>query len=147
MSWISNWWITWFGSGTTDDRRNPFWRLTEYLSVKVLWAWTILDLRFIYKKTDGKWILADLFLPYKTQQNFWNGFLTIQLYIVVWRYGVCPKLNIVFRPVKKYYLEMSTPGLLFDRGELHVKFALMNWEVEKEKYGCTEPPGWEEGSV
>jgi len=146
MSWISDWWNKWFGTGTPDDRRNPFWRLTEYLAVKVLWSWTILDLRIIYKRTDGKWVLADLFLPYKTQQNFWNGFLTIQLYVVVWRYGACPKLNVVFRPCKKYYFEISTPGLLFDRGEFHAKFAPMNWESEK-ALGCMEPPGWEEGSV
>ena len=145
--WIKDWWTKWFGPGTPDDVRNPFWRLTGYLSVKVLHAWTLLDVRFIYKRADGKWILFDIFAPYKTEQNFWNGFLTIQLYLVIWRYGAFPKLHIIFRPVKRYILQVATPGLLFDRGEFQAKFAVMDWKSEKEEYNCTEPPGWEEGSV
>ena len=47
MNWLSNLWKKWFGKGTSDDYRNPFWRLTEYLAVNVLWAYTILRYSFI----------------------------------------------------------------------------------------------------
>ena len=142
------WWtIKIWGTGTADDYRNPFWRLTEYLAVKVLWAYTILDIRLFHIGKDDKWRVLDIRLPYKTEQNFWNGFFTIQIYLVAWRFFIWPKLHIVFRPCKRYYLLIGTPGLLFDRGEIHAKFALMDWQQEKDIYGCNEPTGWEEGSV
>ena len=131
MNWLSNLWKKWFGEGTPDDYRNPFWRLTEYLAVNVLWAYTILDIR----------------LPYETEQNFWNGFLTFQIYLVAWRWFIWPKLHIVFRPCRAYYLLIGTPGLLFDRGEIHAKFSIHPWQEERDIYGCDEPPGWEEGSI
>ena len=147
MSRISDWWRKWYGEGTEDDHRNFMWRLSEHLAVKVLCAWTIFDVRIGHTGKDGIWRILDVRAPYRTQQNFWNAFLSIQVYIVAWRCGIWPKLHIVFRPCRKYYLLIGTPGLLFDRGEFHIKFALMDWQKEKDVYGCNEPPGWEEGSV
>jgi len=152
MSKFTDWIKKWFGEGAPDDYRNPFWRLTEALAVRVSWALTLLDLRFVYKGKDGKWRLLDWRLPYRTEQNFWNGLFTVQLYLVGWTDSLgnrwfWPKLHFVFRPCRRYYLLISTPGLLFDRGEFQAKFALMDWISERDEYGCTEPPGWEEGSV
>jgi len=146
MSKLSDWWDKWIGH-SADDWRNFGWRITLLLAVKVLWAWTILDIRFFHKGKDGKWRVLDVRLPYETEQNFWNAFLSIQIYLVAWRFFIWPKLHIVFRPCRRYYLLIGTPGLLFDRGEIHAKFAVMDWQMEKDVYGCTEPPGWEEGSV
>ena len=137
----------WFGEGTPDDYRNPFWRLTEYLAVNVLWAYTILDIRLFHTGKDGKWRMLDIRLPYKTEQNFWNGFLTFQIYLVAWRWFIWPKLHIVFRPCRAYYLLIGTPGLLFDRGEMHAKFSIHPWQEERDIYGCDEPQDYSEGSL
>jgi hypothetical protein len=138
----------WFGDGTPDDFRNPFWRLFEGpLAVKVLWALTFLDLRIFYHRSDGRYVLIDLFLPYRTRQNFWNAFFSVQLYLVVWRYFAWPKINIVFRPLRDYYLEASTPGVLFDSGAIHAKFAIFNWQREQIEGQGGDAWAWEEGSV
>lgn len=138
----------WFGEGSPDDFRNPFWRLFEGpLAVKVLWACTIFDIRLIYHRADGKWILADVFVPYQTRQNFWNGFLTIQIYIVGWKYFAWPKLHIVFRPLRDHWFELATPGWLFDKGFLHAKAAHFYWPDEEAQGQGGDVYAWEEGSL
>ncbi len=147
MNWWPqwNWWVKLFGTGTPDDRRNFGWRISEALRVQVLWAWTILDIRFGTVRKN-KFLGLTYFwpiyirLPYRTEQNCWNGFFTIQLYIVGWRYFVWPKLHILFRPIPKYYLQVYSPGLLFDRGEYSLKIAIMSPEP-------SEPQWVEEGSI
>jgi len=130
-----------------DEWRNFGCWITEKISVKPDWAITIYDLRILYKGLDGYWRLFDWRLPYKTTQNFWNALFSLQIYIVKWKWLVIPKLHLVFRPCHKYCLLIATPGLLFDRGEIHAKFAIMNWQTEREVYGCNEPRLWDEGSV
>ena len=147
MKSIIEFWKKWFGEGTEDDWRNFGWRITEYFAIKPEWAWTILDIRFIYRTKDGYWKLIDWRLPYKTEQNFWNALFSLQIYVVKYKWLMIPKLHIVFRPCNKYYLLIATPGLLFDRGEFHAKFAIMNWQIERDVYGCNEPRLWDEGSL
>lgn len=146
------WFKRWFGDGTSDDFRNPFWRATEGpLKADVLWAWTILDFRVLYRRWDlnqeGSWMIFDLRLPYRTQQNFWNAFFSLQIYLVGWKWFAWPKMNIVFRPVRDYFLEASTPGILFDSGAIHAKFVIFNWQREQEEGQGGDAHGWEEGSV
>ena len=119
----SSWWLKWMGEGTDDDRRNFGWRIGEALRVQILWAWTIIDIRIGVWRSGTFWPVYTR-LPYKTEQNFWNGFLTFQIYLVAWRWFIWPKLHIVFRPCRAYYLLIGTPGLLFDRGEIHAKFSI-----------------------
>jgi hypothetical protein len=131
MSKLRDFITKWWGTGTEDDWRNFGWRISEALRVQVSWAWTIIDFGiypFRFK------------LPYRTQQNFWNGFFTVQIYVVGWKWFMWPTLHIVFRPVKSHFLLIATPGLLFDRGEFHCKVAVMSPEP-------SEPQGYEEGSV
>ena len=148
MSKLSDWWLKWFGPGTADDRRNPFWRFFEGPArINVSWAWTILDLRIGYRRIEGKWVLIDLFAPYRTRQNFWNGVFTIQVYIVGWKWFMWPKLNIVFRPLRDWWFEGSTLGILFDSGVIHAKFVIFNWQKEQGVGQGGDAIGWEEGSV
>ena len=140
MSALSDWWRKWYGEGTPDDRRNFMWRLSEYLRVQVLWAWTILDVRVGHTGTDGIWRILDVRAPYRTRENFWNAVFSVQLYLVAWRRGIWPKLHIVFRPCRGWFLLIGTSGLLFDRGEYQTKVAIMKPEGN-------EPLGWEEGSL
>lgn len=139
----------WFGEGNSDDFRNPFWRAMEGpMAIKVLWAWTILDLRIFYHRIGtAKWILADLYLPYRTRDNFWNGFLTLQVYVVGWKYFAWPKLHVVFRPLRDHFFELATPGWLFDKGFLHAKLTHMYWPKEQIEGQGGDAWGWEEGSV
>ena len=132
-------WRKWMGEGTPDDIRNFGWRISEALRVQVLWAWTILDIR-IGVWRDGKFYPVYIRLPYRTEQNCWNGFFTIQVYIVRWKRFTWPKVHILFRPLRKYYLQIYSPGLLFDRGEFSCKVAIMSPDP-------SEPQGWEEGSI
>jgi hypothetical protein len=69
-----------FGIGTPDDWRNPFWRVTEKLSVIPLWSKYLFDLRIGFKKSD-KWIPIYLKFWKDTTQNFQNGIFTINFYI------------------------------------------------------------------
>jgi len=145
MSKLSDWFRRWYGSGTADDKRNPFWRLTEAMAVKVDWALTLLDLRIYFKRSDGQRVLFYLAGFYPVKQNFWNGFITVQIYLVKWTAFkflpfAWPKLLIVVRPCSSRVLEISTPGLLFDRGEFHAKFAFMRLEPG-------DATNWNEGSV
>ena len=145
MSKLSDWFRKWFPLETEDDRRNFGWKLTEYLAVKVEWSLTLLDLRVYFKRSDGQRVFFYLAGLYPTKQNFWNGLVTIQIYLVKWTAFkflpfAWPKLFIVVRPCSSRVLEISTPGVLFDRGEFHAKFAFMRLEPG-------DATNWNEGSV
>lgn len=166
---IANWgWFRkWFGEGTPDDFRNPFWRVTEGpLAVKVSWAITLFDFRFLYRKEKwqnkhDKWVdlqkmwdegwelqrywkVFHLDGFYPTQENFWNGVFTFQIYLVAWRWFIWPRLSICIRPLRDWYFLFNTPGWLFDCGKLSKgKFVIFNWYKE----GKIDAYGWEEGSV
>jgi hypothetical protein len=138
----------WFGEGNSDDFRNPLWRASEGpLRVNVLWAITLLDLRIIYHRRDGKWILAEMYVPYATRQNFWNAFFSLQVYLVGWKCFAWPKVNVVFRPVRDWWFEASTPGVLFDSGFIHAKFAIFNWQREQIEGQGGDAWAWEEGTL
>jgi hypothetical protein len=91
IEWIKAFWIKWFGTGTPDDWRNPFWRVTEAMDINILWHRYLIDLRLGFIRTydlkpDKKeWkCYIDFWKP--VEQNFWNGILTFNIYIVkgVW---------------------------------------------------------------
>lgn len=152
MSKLTAWFRKWYGSGTEDDRRNPFWRLTEAMAVKVDWAITLLDLRIYFKRSDGQKVLFYLAGLYPVRQNFWNGLVTVQVYLVKWTAFkflpfAWPKLFLVIRPCHKYWLAISTPGPLFDRGEFQAKFGILNWNNEAKWNPPGDAKNWEEGSV
>lgn len=141
ITWIKAFWTKYFGTGTPDDIRNPFWRVTEALTVKVEWHKYLIDLRLFFKR-DGKWhYYLALWKPVK--QNFWNGIFTFNIYIIkttIKGYPmIIPRFDLVFRPLKNWYLEIGC-GYLFDRGEFGLKCAVYNQE------SC-DAIGWEEGSV
>jgi len=145
VSKLTDWLRKWFPTETEDDRRNFGWRLTEAMAVKVDWALTLLDLRIYFTRKDGQRVFFYLAGFYPVRQNFWNGFITVQIYLVKWTAFkflpfAWPKLLIVVRPCSSRVLEISTPGVLFDRGEFHAKFAFMRLEPG-------DATNWNEGSV
>ena len=84
IAWIKKTWLALFGIGTPDDLRNPFWRVTEAMTVKVEWHRYLIDLRLGFIR-DGKWkCYIGFWKP--VEQNFHNGILTFNFYIVkgVW---------------------------------------------------------------
>lgn len=100
MSWLSDFILKWYGSGTSEDQRNFGWRLSEYLRVQVLWAWTVVDLRMgtvRKRKFLGLGYFWPIYgrLPYKTEENCWNGFMTLQVYLTryvfhtIWALVLC----------------------------------------------------------
>ena len=145
------WWQTWFGPGTYDDWRNPFWRWTGASAVKPVKAAYLYDIRLGFKR-DGKWHcyfnsavnrLSWDWAKAPVTQNFWNGILTANFYVMQddrgknhWRVGL------VIRPLHDWWLETGV-GRLFDRGELAIKLTIMNWYKE----GKIDAFGWDEGSV
>jgi len=128
-----------------DDWRNPFWRLTEHLRVKVEWARYLFDLRIGFKR-GGKWKALHLEFWTPVTQNFWNGIFTANIYIVhahIWGIPmIFPRPNLVIRPLRDWWFETGI-GFLFDRGEFGVKFVIMNWFNE----GGIDAWDHEEGSV
>ena len=129
------------GIPTEDDWRNPFWRLTEAMTVKVEWHRYILDLRLGFKR-EGKWKCYLAFWKPVTQ-NFWNGIFTFNIYIIKTTIKGCPmiipRFNLVIRPVKDYYFECGA-GYLFDRGEFGIKCIISKSEG-------SDAQGFNEGSV
>ena len=54
MSKLSDWWLKWFGPGSADDYRNPFWRYFEGPgAIKVDEAFYLFDIRLGFKR-EGK---------------------------------------------------------------------------------------------
>ena len=145
----------WYGSGTEDDKRNPFWRLTEYLSVKVEWSVYLIDLRLGFKR-EGKWkCLLEFLKP--VEYSFNNGILTFNIYIIkttLWNWCpmIIPRINVVIRPLYNWYFEFGV-GYLAGRGEFGFKCVVYNWEKENAEafangnYKTGDAKGWEEGSV
>jgi hypothetical protein len=151
VSYLSDLWTKWFGTGTADDRRNPFWRLTEYLSVKVEWHRYIIDLRLFFKR-EGKWTSYLAFWKPVTE-NFHNGIFTFNIYIIKTTVKgiplIIPRLNLMIRPLRDWYFEFGL-GYLFDRGEFGLKFVVYDWKkenVESGETGTSDTRGWNEGSV
>ena len=143
MSKLSDWWKKWYGEGTPDDRRNPFWRLTEFLAVEVEWARYIFDLRIGFKR-GGRWQVPYLRFWQPVTQNFWNGIFTLNIYVIkttLWRVPVIiPRVGMVIRYSRNRYFQFGV-GILFDRGEFGFKLNLATRILPG------EPIGWEEGSV
>lgn len=131
------------------DWRNFGSWITERTTVKVEWARYLFDLRIGYK-SGGKW--QEPYLKFWTlvTQNFWNGILTANLYVVkthLWKIPfLIPRVGVVIRFSHDWWFEAGI-GYLFDRGEFGGKVTIMNWEAE-EKFnpGCNAR-GWEEGPV
>jgi hypothetical protein len=81
ITWLKMIWVKYlWGTGTSEDYRNPFWRVTEALAIKPLWSVYLVDLRLFFIR-DGKWKCYLKFNEPVTQ-NFWNGILTFNFYIV-----------------------------------------------------------------
>jgi len=150
MSWLSNWWDKWIGH-TSDDLRNFGWRISEYFRVEVESAKYVVDLRMGFKR-EGKWRIGQLRIWKPVEQNFWNGMFTANIYVSQVRFlrrtipFWLPRMNLVIRYSKDHPWLIGV-GWLFDRGEFGFKFAHMCWWSEKYEYGCTEPRGWDEGSI
>jgi hypothetical protein len=190
MNWIKNLWLKWFGTGTEDDWRNPFWRVTEASDVKPIWSVYLIDLRLFFQRA-GKW-KCYLSFNKPVTQNFWNSVFSFNIYItkakwmtawpiiyiflnalllgiilgiktlfclalswsisvdwMLWFYiwlameilccFVHPRFGIVIRPLHDWYFEAGA-GILFDRGEMGIKFNVYHNEGSDAK-------GWDEGSV
>ena len=141
MNWIKAWWLKWFGSGTSDDIRNPFWRITEAMTVKVEWSRYLIDLRLFFKR-DGKWKCYLAFWK-PVEQNFWNGIFAFNIYIIKTTVKgiplIIPRFDLVIRPLHNWYFQTGC-GYLFDRGEFGLKFIVSKSEG-------SDAIGWDEGSV
>lgn len=152
MSKLSDWWNKWFGPGTPDDWRNPFWRYFEGPgAVKVDEAFYLFDLPLGFKR-EGKWKFWFCRTWEKVDQNWWNAIFSVNLQIISWygktgNYNTAPKLMILIRFLPGYYFLFASPMYLFDGGAFHAKLAIMNAKREIEKYGCNEPLGWEESGI
>ena len=148
MSTLSEWWDRWIGH-SADDRRNFGWRITEALRVKVEWARVIFDLRIGFKR-GGKWRVLYLRFWTPVTQNFWNGILTVNVYVVkttLWKIPVLiPRINLVSRFARTWWFQAGI-GYLFDRGEFGAKIVIANWENEEKFNPGVNAIGWEEGSV
>jgi len=133
----------WFGEGTPDDIRNFGWRIIEALRVKVEWAKYLIDLRLGFRaKANAKWsCYLAIWTP--VTQNFWNGILTLNVYVVKTKIKgipmILPRVGLVIRFCHDWYFQFGV-GILFDRGEFGLKLRITK----------TEPGdaiGFEEGSV
>ncbi len=123
LNWISG---GWFGEGTDDDWRNPFWRWTEHNHITVTKSMQYVDFRFGYKRlADGKWIWWDN-RPVRTwvagkDANFYNGIFT---YSETFTWGIDrdgnevskDRFNLVIRLFHSWWFAFGV-GCLPDRGE------------------------------
>lgn len=139
MSKLSDWIEKWFGLGTADDWRNPFWRIGEYLRVTPQWSLCLLDLRLGYFKTHKP--LAS--------SNFYNGVFTFNFYLTKAR-GLpilFPRFNLAIRFSHPFYFAWGW-GWLWDRGELGFTGPwIFDYESQLEHNPGCIAPGWEEGAI
>ncbi len=130
------------------DWRNFGSGITERLRVKVEWARYLIDLRLGFKRGSSWKIYFGVWKP--VTQNFWNGILTINAYVVKTHLGpvpvLIPRMNVVVRFTRNYWFEAGI-GYLFDRGEFGGKFVVQNWTTEEIYNPGCNAKGWEEGSV
>lgn len=134
---------------TRDDWRNPFWRLTERLKVNVEWHCSLIRLNLGFKR-NGKWMSSLSFLG-PVNQNFWNGILTFQLYVIkttLWHRipVIFPRIGFVIRPLRDWWFEAGI-GFLFDKGQFAVKCTIMNWWNEEKHNPGVNAWDHEEGAV
>jgi len=160
ISWIMNhfsWWVKWFGEGTDDDWRNPFWRWTEARAITVTKTLQTFDFRFGYnRKSDGKWIWFD---NRKSRDwvsgidaNFYNGIFTFsrtkteginkQNNIVSKR-----RFNLIIRLLHQFWFAFGV-GTLPDRGEFGWSGPwFFSYKNQLEHNPGTIAADWDEGSV
>jgi hypothetical protein len=131
------------------DWRNFGSWITERTRVKVEWARYLFDLR-IGVRSGGKWRICRCEAWKPVTQNFWNGILTVNAYVIkthIWGVPVIiPRVGVVIRFAHDWWFE-SGIGYLFDRGEFGAKFTIMNWEGEERFNPGCNARGWEEGPV
>jgi hypothetical protein len=151
FDWLKSWFRKWFGEGTEDDWRNPFWRLTEWLRVTPEWSRYLIDIRIGFRRTRRWRSLIHFWTP--TTQNFWNGIFTFNLYLTmahIWGRRIpflFPRFDVVIRFHRDWWFAWGV-GILFDRGEFGwTGPAVFNFQGQlKHNPGCIAP-GWEEGGV
>lgn len=84
------------------------------------------------------------------QQNFWNGILTINFYIVkanLWKIPcLFPRINLASRFTYNRWFQFGM-GWLFDRGEFGFKFIFSEWNAQEKWNPGVNAKGWEEGSI
>jgi len=147
------WWAKWFGTGTADDWRNPFWRWTESRKIKVSAALTRSDIRIGYRrKGDNKWVWFSRRknMPWVegVDANFYNGILTQNRTITIDDKGIAHgRFNLVFRPCNSFWFAWGV-GILPDRGEWGWTGPwVFGYQSQlKHNPGCIMQ-GWNEGSV
>uniref|UniRef100_A0A6M3JX13 Uncharacterized protein n=1 Tax=viral metagenome TaxID=1070528 RepID=A0A6M3JX13_9ZZZZ len=129
INWIFsrwNWWQKWFGPGTADDWRNPFWRYTEYHGITVDKSYTVSDKRIgFFRLSDGKWVWW-----FSRQDKLWVGGVDSNFYngIFTWNHTITKghtrlgkevtrrRYNIVIRFMHSFWFAFGV-GTLPDRGE------------------------------
>jgi hypothetical protein len=130
-----------FGTGTVDDWRNPFWRVTEKLAITPIWSKYIFDLRIGFKQ-NNKWVPFYLTLFSPVTQNFQNGIFTFNIYLIGTKYFIFPRFNLVIRFHSDIWFQ-SGIGWLFDRGEFAIKMVITKWSKD-----CSgDAIGYNEGGV
>jgi hypothetical protein len=131
-------WLRNFGSWLTEGA----------LAIKPEWSRYLVDIRLGFKR-NGKWTSYCQWPPWNLEpvtQNFWNGILTFNIYIVktiLWGKipFLFPRYDVVIRPFKNWWFE-SGFGYLFDKGFLAFKFVVMKWPDS-----TADAQEWNEGSV
>jgi hypothetical protein len=139
FGWLKKFW---------GDGRNIGEWITSRLRVPVEWHRSLLDIRIGFKR-NGCWMcLFQMGGP--VEQNFWNGILTFQLYIIKTTILkiplIIPRVGLVSRFARNWWFEAGI-GYLFDRGEFGGKLTIMNWEAEEKYNPGVNARGWEEGAV
>lgn len=116
----------WFGPGTPDDFRNPFWRWTESRRIEIFSSITLSDLRIgFFSRDTGKWVWyrrrrLTPWVPGR-DANFYNGVLTLNRTVTIGKTkdGAAVKrmrFNLLLRIVHSWWFAFGV-GILPDRGE------------------------------
>ncbi len=121
FSWLKKW----FGSGTAEDWRNPFWRWTESHRIQVRTATYLYDHRFGFKR-NRKWVWSahrdcrDAETKRWTagrDANFYNGIFTVnRVRIEDKESKIHYRFNMASRFSRNYFFGFGF-GFLPDRGE------------------------------
>jgi hypothetical protein len=149
---IKSWWLKWFGTGTADDWRNPFWRWTESKSVTVVESWTTSDTRIGFRDRSGKWRWIRrrariLWIP-NTDANFYNAIFAFNRTKTLDTKGKWHKrFNLVIRPCNAFWFAWGV-GILPDRGEWGWTGPVIHTYKSQLEHnpGCIAR-AWDEGSI